>query len=265
MTYAVFQKAVQAAGFTARECRSDHWQILDGEFIVNVWPYTRHGFRFAPHGARVRNGNLVDAIQAAGGTISAAQKSERQSRNRARKVKERLLKADPHCHYCRKELKRPDARLDHKIPLSRGGTNEDSNLVLACESCDRSKGDAMPAEFAATGVDAPDGEPIQEFAINEIVYYEDGGLGLISTAMLRDGKWCYYVDYFNRNQAIGEMPCGGNGPVFRDGFPKKVEDPRGRLFLAGYQAAVDLRRATDAVAKAKADLEAIRRSAELIA
>lgn len=42
------------------------------------------------------------------------------------------------CVYCGAT----DVRLeyDHIFPVSRGGTNEPSNLVLACERCNRSKG-----------------------------------------------------------------------------------------------------------------------------
>lgn len=36
---------------------------------------------------------------------------------------------------------------DHVIPISRSGTNEDSNLTTSCKSCNRLKSNMMPDEF----------------------------------------------------------------------------------------------------------------------
>ena len=218
MTFNLFKAAVEAAGLTSRECRSDHWQIVDGQYLVNVWPFTKTGFRFAPHGAGVRNGNVEQAIAAAGGAISESEKNERQSRNRAKKTKKRLMTANPHCHYCGTRLGNDTARLDHKIPLSKGGTNEDTNLVLACTKCDTEKSNKMPAEFTPTATaEAVTIDPPQEFAVGELAYYDAEHIGRIESADCHDGKWSYRVDYFNQNQRIGEMPEGGNGPVWREG------------------------------------------------
>lgn len=37
---------------------------------------------------------------------------------------------------------------DHVIPRSKGGTSESSNLVKCCQSCNASKGDMTPEEWA---------------------------------------------------------------------------------------------------------------------
>jgi 5-methylcytosine-specific restriction endonuclease McrA len=39
-------------------------------------------------------------------------------------------------------------QIDHKIPLSRGGSNWPSNLQLLCQPCNRSKGNKLPNEWA---------------------------------------------------------------------------------------------------------------------
>jgi 5-methylcytosine-specific restriction endonuclease McrA len=39
--------------------------------------------------------------------------------------------------------------LDHVIPLTRGGAHTASNLRVACRSCNSSKGELMPDEYAA--------------------------------------------------------------------------------------------------------------------
>ena len=37
--------------------------------------------------------------------------------------------------------------VDHLIPLSRGGSNEPRNLVISCETCNRSKSNKLPHEW----------------------------------------------------------------------------------------------------------------------
>lgn len=49
------------------------------------------------------------------------------------------------CYYCSTALERFD--VDHWIPLSRGGTNHPQNLVIACDSCNSSKGTRLPWEW----------------------------------------------------------------------------------------------------------------------
>lgn len=48
------------------------------------------------------------------------------------------------CHYCGKFD--GDLTIDHLIPLSRGGTNERSNLVAACSACNSEKGQLKHTE-----------------------------------------------------------------------------------------------------------------------
>ena len=49
------------------------------------------------------------------------------------------------CAYCNST---EDLTIDHMIPLSRGGSQWASNLVPACRSCNSTKGDKTPIEFA---------------------------------------------------------------------------------------------------------------------
>lgn len=48
------------------------------------------------------------------------------------------------CVYCETA---PSTEVDHAIPISRGGTNDDWNLVASCRSCNRSKGNRTLAEW----------------------------------------------------------------------------------------------------------------------
>lgn len=51
------------------------------------------------------------------------------------------------CAYCPRSIRR-SFHVDHIKPLSKGGTNWPSNIQLTCDSCNLSKRDADPIEFA---------------------------------------------------------------------------------------------------------------------
>ena len=53
------------------------------------------------------------------------------------------------CVYCGSPLEYDVATLDHVHPLSHGGAHAPGNVVLACGSCNRLKGDLLPTEFFA--------------------------------------------------------------------------------------------------------------------
>lgn len=66
---------------------------------------------------------------------------------------------DYQCQYCGRrssELKpRESLTRDHLIPMSRGGTNEWSNVVTACSSCNTKKANRMPAEIGMHPLHTP--------------------------------------------------------------------------------------------------------------
>ena len=51
------------------------------------------------------------------------------------------------CYYCSCEIAPSDSHLEHKRPVSRGGGNHRSNLVLSCSSCNLRKGKKTHEEF----------------------------------------------------------------------------------------------------------------------
>lgn len=60
------------------------------------------------------------------------------------------LKRQKHrCYYCGCKLDK--YHIDHVIPLSRGGSDHPDNKVLACPSCNLSKGAKLPSEWVQGG------------------------------------------------------------------------------------------------------------------
>lgn len=59
-----------------------------------------------------------------------------------------LEQAPNDCPYCGVLLD-STAEVDHKTPVSRGGTSEFSNLQLICKSCNQMKSDMTHSEFMA--------------------------------------------------------------------------------------------------------------------
>lgn len=61
-----------------------------------------------------------------------------------------LKRQKKRCYYCGVKLKK-EYHVDHVIPISRGGSNDPSNLVITCPHCNLSKSDKMPHEWAEGG------------------------------------------------------------------------------------------------------------------
>jgi 5-methylcytosine-specific restriction endonuclease McrA len=60
-----------------------------------------------------------------------------------------ILQAQGHrCIYCRADLKKTKRHLDHIVPLSRGGSNDRTNLQYTCGPCNLRKAARDPIDFA---------------------------------------------------------------------------------------------------------------------
>ena len=51
------------------------------------------------------------------------------------------------CHYCRVPINKYNYEIDHKVPRSREGSNNDSNKCMACISCNKIKNNLTEDEF----------------------------------------------------------------------------------------------------------------------
>ncbi len=55
------------------------------------------------------------------------------------------------CYYCHKNVAWEEKHVEHVIPLSRGGSDDISNLVISCSFCNQSKNDRLPSEWPQGG------------------------------------------------------------------------------------------------------------------
>jgi 5-methylcytosine-specific restriction endonuclease McrA len=53
----------------------------------------------------------------------------------------RIIRRDKKCRYCQTTV--GPWEIDHKVPISLGGSNRLSNLVLSCAECNRRKGASL--------------------------------------------------------------------------------------------------------------------------
>jgi len=87
-----------------------------------------------------------------GGTISVSNHPIRHGRNPLpTETKNAVLRRDHYrCRYCNKPVGKGEYEFDHIFPYSRGGGNTANNLVVACKTCNRSKGARTPEEARMT-------------------------------------------------------------------------------------------------------------------
>ena len=55
------------------------------------------------------------------------------------------------CYYCGEKVAWDECHIDHVIPISRGGSNDISNLVITCSVCNLEKHNKFPWEFSKGG------------------------------------------------------------------------------------------------------------------
>ena len=58
----------------------------------------------------------------------------------------KLYAADS-CYYCGTKLTDAEKSIDHKLPVSRGGTNDPQNLVISCQPCNSRKSNQTEEEY----------------------------------------------------------------------------------------------------------------------
>jgi 5-methylcytosine-specific restriction endonuclease McrA len=73
-------------------------------------------------------------------------------RSHSKEKRRRIIGRDRStCYLCGARRESNELVLDHIIPRSRGGTNQDSNLAVACYPCDAFKADRLLGELTWPG------------------------------------------------------------------------------------------------------------------
>jgi len=62
-------------------------------------------------------------------------------------VERKFIEQGESCYYCGRDLNLSGFHEEHRVPLSRGGTNDSHNLCLSCPSCNLRKGTKTEEEF----------------------------------------------------------------------------------------------------------------------
>lgn len=145
MNFQGFANLCERNGLTARLCNQYHWQITGGRFIVNYYPTKGTVYLCGVTEKERRNAKPEYAVALALGQKELTRKERRHERVRYAGIKNVRLAANPFCHWCDKPLDKSTATADHLIPLSRGGPNEDWNIVIACLKCNKMRGDSTGA------------------------------------------------------------------------------------------------------------------------
>lgn len=81
--------------------------------------------------------------------VGEAVRSKKRRRKKYSATQRKIIycRSDGRCSICGKHVKFQDFSVDHVIPLSKGGSNDMSNLAAAHRSCNLIKQDCLPQEL----------------------------------------------------------------------------------------------------------------------
>ncbi len=150
---AALRDAATAKGATVTAKPNGHFQIK-GELLVNYYPFAKTRTAYIAATTRgIKHATIEQAVAMAfeaPPVASAAHKDERSNPGRYQRWKRRMWKAGfRECRWCHVRvnhvpLHANQMTVDHKIPLARGGLDNQNNWVVACRQCNEARGHAMP-------------------------------------------------------------------------------------------------------------------------
>lgn len=148
MDFKTFELMAKGAGLQAMDCGNFHWRLTGGLVGVNWYPASKRRTVYCNGGtgATSFSGTAEEAIAAALGKARTmapgANKTKRMGQNRSLKIRLKWWRHGRRtCHWCRIDLCHfRNLTVDHVVPLFRGGSNLEDNLVPACHDCNKERG-----------------------------------------------------------------------------------------------------------------------------
>lgn len=145
------KKLAAAAGVRVEEpnilANNGHYKI-HGALLVNYYPLSAARTAYVAGTTKgVKNVTPAQAIamsQKQPKLAPAHLKDERAKNSRAIRFKMMRGRETVQCHWCKAPLTLDTSTIEHVIPLDRGGLDNANNRVLACEPCNKARGNNMP-------------------------------------------------------------------------------------------------------------------------
>jgi 5-methylcytosine-specific restriction endonuclease McrA len=137
-------QAADREGLVVEERDFGHFQIKGGILLVNYYPYSRR--RSAYIEGMVKAHHHVTPEEAVRMALRPKPIPTQQERRRTYiKIKSKLYRISDQCYQCKQPiLVFKDATLEHKVPLSQGGLDNENNMALSHEKCNKDAGNKMP-------------------------------------------------------------------------------------------------------------------------
>ncbi|OYV38939.1 MAG: hypothetical protein B7Z80_08670 [Rhodospirillales bacterium 20-64-7] len=160
-TWNAVLKAARTRGLEVRDCGQGHLQIVGGPLLCNFYPESKKRTAYIAGTTHRHTGvtpeRAVEMCFEAPKPSAMARIDQRSKNSQARRnqVKRMRVRNGENCHWCGKpmlfrghpkylDLPELRATIEHVIPLSRGGLDNDNNRVLAHAQCNHARGSDMP-------------------------------------------------------------------------------------------------------------------------
>ena len=145
------KKLAAEAGVRVEEpsmfAKNGHYKI-HGKLLVNYYPLSANRTAYVDGTTKGVKGVMpAQAIEMSQRQpqIAPAHLKDLRAKN-SREIRLRMMKGrtEVPCHWCGTMIHLHTSTIEHVIPLDRGGLDNANNRVLACEPCNKARGNSMP-------------------------------------------------------------------------------------------------------------------------
>jgi hypothetical protein len=140
-----FEKLAQENGLIFKKLSVYHYQIT-GRFTVNFYP-SKNSYYVNGAQKKCFYSDFSEVLNIAKGefeSVVSREKTERKGSSSRAKRKAIFMSGVDHCYVCGEKLGGWEkSTLEHKIPLSKGGSNRRDNLSLSHADCNMKKGNNL--------------------------------------------------------------------------------------------------------------------------